>query len=491
GAERFNVHTREGELKYYHTDLSRLFRHPYIKQLLASSGLAEKIDMHLAKRNIIFSSPGQMQNFFPELKEEFAPIAKFLQPWKNVNAALDGISFMIELLRPVFTRNTKEDEAAPLNIDLEYLYQVNLIVKRARTLHEKWNLAVDIKSLKALIDQQLSSATLPFYGEPLAGLQIMGVLETRTLDFENVILLSANENIIPAGKVQHSFILYDLRKYFKMPVWDDKDAVSAYHFYRLLQRAKNIFIVHNTDQEVFGNREKSRFVTQLLYELPEVNKNVKIQEVVFDAGLPDTSIIPELISVPKTGAIPSKLDELIANGLSPSLLNSYRDCGLKFYFHYVAHLREPEEVEETIESNTLGKIIHKSLEELYRPVIGEILTADFFVAAKKKVTHTCEAMFAHYFTAEESSFGKNLLAKKIAIRYINSYLDSEKKNLSGRKGAIPQVAELEKNLEYKIDIAGKTVLLSGQADRIDKTDQQITLIDYKTGKAEQRELKIH
>ena len=126
---------------------------------------------------------------------------------------------------------------------LEYLFQLNLIVKRARSLHEKWNLTNDIRSLKSLIDQQLAATSLPFFGEPLAGLQIMGLLETRTLDFENVILLSANEAIIPTGKSQQSFIIYDLRKYFGMPVWNDKDAASAYHFYRLLQRAKNIFII--------------------------------------------------------------------------------------------------------------------------------------------------------------------------------------------------------------------------------------------------------
>lgn len=500
-AERFNILTSKKEtkreLKFYHADLTRLFRHPYIKQLLASSGLAEKLDAHLARKNIIFSSSGQLQNAFPEWKEDFKPIAQLLIPWTNTTIALDGISSLITLLRPVFANKIPEGNSSDLNIDMEYLFQINLIVKRARTLLEKWsginaaqNVVGDVHSLKVLMDQQLTTSTLPFFGEPLAGLQIMGVLETRTLDFENVILLSANENILPGGKVQHSFILFDLRKYFGMPVGNDKDAVSAYHFYRLLQRAKNIFIVHNTDTELFGNREKSRFVTQLLYELPEVNKNIKIKELVFDAGIADATLQSEIISIPKTGSVSDKMKELYTKGLSPSLLNSFRVCGLKFYFHYIAHLREPDEVEETIGADTLGTILHKALEQLYKPVVGQVLSKIFFEAATKNVLHTCEASFAQYFSAEESSYGKNLLAKKIAIRYLKRYLETEKKKLSDSASIIPQVVALETNLEFNFDVKGNSVLLKGQADRIDKTDSQITLIDYKTGSAEKKDVTI-
>jgi ATP-dependent helicase/nuclease subunit B len=490
-ADRFNVQTalREGkrERKFYHADLTRLFRHSYIKQLLADSGLAEKLTAHISGKNIIFSSAGQLENYFPELKEHFAPIKILLTPWTNISIALEGLTAMIEMLRPVFSVAAPE---AKINIELEYLFQLHLIVKRAGTLHEKWNIASDISTLKALIEQQLSSTTLPFVGEPLSGLQIMGVLETRTLDFDNVILLSANENILPTGKAQHSFILYDLRKYFNMPVWDDKDAVSAYHFYRLFQRAKNIYIIHNTDQELFGNREKSRFVTQLMYELPVANKKIKIEEIVFDAGLPATDIAPEPISIPKTGTVPARMDELSVKGLSPSLLNTYRNCSLQFYFHYVANLREPDEVKETIGADTLGTIIHRSLDEIYRPQLGQLLSAEFFDLAKKKVPHTVESAFAQFYSAEESSYGKNLLAKKIAVRYLQDYFTREKKNLQNNPANIPHVSELETELEYTVEIDGKKIKLKGQADRIDKTDHLVTLIDYKTGKTDQKELRV-
>ncbi|CAN5263785.1 PD-(D/E)XK nuclease family protein [soil metagenome] len=492
-ADRFKVQTaiREGkrEIKFYHADLIRLFRHPYIKQLFAESGLTEKLCHRITKRNIIFSSSGQLESYFPEDKELFSPITILLQPWTSLTIASEGLKSLINMLRPVFSKQ-ETHHGVNFNIELEYLFQLQLIVTRAETLHEKWKIEGDNSTLKALIEQQLSSSNLPFIGEPLSGLQIMGVLETRTLDFENVILLSANENILPAGKSQHTFILYDLRKYFNMPVWNDKDAVSAYHFYRLFQRASNIVIVYNTDQELFGNREKSRFVTQLLYELPVVNKKLNIQEVVFDAGIPATDIAPEKILIPKTGNVSTRLDQLAEEGLSPSSLNAYRNCGLQYYFHYIAKLKEPDEVKETIGADTLGTIIHKALDAIYRPQIGKLLSEEFFDDSIKITPHTVEAMFAQFYSAEESAYGKNLLAKKIAVRYLQDYFKLEKKNLQKNKKSIPVVSALETELKYSISSNGKTIILKGQADRIDKTDDLITLIDYKTGKTEAKELVV-
>jgi hypothetical protein len=487
-ALRFNIHTREGELKFYHSDLVRLLRHPYIKHLFAAESLAEKADEIISRLNIIFSSGKQLQSKISVSDIVFSDFDKILQPWTDTTIALDGIATVIEMLRMAFKKENTDEENAYFNIEQEYLFQLNIIIKRAKTLHAKWNIAGDLKSLRALIEQQISSSALPFYGEPLTGLQIMGVLETRTLDFENVILLSANENIFPGSKVQHTFIMFDLRKYFGLPTWDDKDAIAAYHFYRLLQRAKNIFIIHNTDQDTFGNREKSRFVTQIMYELPVANKKVKIEEVVFDAKIQEGGQTSNIISIPKSGAVLEKLKGLATSGLSPSLLNSYRSCSLQFYFHYIAGLREADEVEETIGADTLGTIIHGALEELYKPIVGSQLTVEFFDAAKKKVVHTCEGMFAKHFSQEESGYGKNLLAKKIAIRYINNYLDSEKKKIKTSQPIT--VAALETILQHSITIDDQLILLKGTADRVDQSEHVVTLVDYKTGKADKKELIV-
>lgn len=483
-AQRFSIRSREGEVKYYHSDVIRLLRHPYIRQLTAGSGLAEILEKHITRYNIIFCSANQLRKAAgEEAADAFERFAPLLNPWKDTGTAIEGLDECIRLLRPCFSAAEKD----LYNIEIEYLFQLSLIVKRAATLHSEWPFAGEIKALHALVSQQLSSTTLPFYGEPVAGLQVMGLLETRTLDFENVILLSANENILPAGRSQPTFIIYELRAAFGLPVWNDKDAIAAYNFYRLIQRAKNIFIVHNTDQDLFGNREKSRFVTQILHELPVINKKVKITETIFDAGIPLAPAPPEPIIVPKNEAVFAKMDELAEKGLSPSLLNSYRSCALQFYFHYVAGIREPDEVEETVGADTLGTIIHGALEEIYKPAIGKKLNPDFFEQAKKTVVHICESMFAKHFSAEETSLGKNLLAKRIAIRYINSYLDQEKKT---SRDASHIVSALETDLHFPVTVRGKSVNLKGQADRIDRADSYIRLIDYKTGKADAKELIV-
>lgn len=483
-AERFSIRSRDGEVKYYHNDVIRLLRHPYIRQLTAGSGLGETLERYITRFNIVFCSPAQLRKAAGETTAEaFEKFAPLLGHWNDASAAISGLRQCIAMLRPCFATGEKEF----YNIETEYLYQLSLIVKRASTLHSRWPFASDLRSLRALITQQIASTSLPFSGEPVAGLQVMGLLETRTLDFENVVLLSANENILPAGRSQPTFIIYELRAAFGLPVWNDRDAIAAYNFYRLIQRAKNIYIVYNTDQDLFGNREKSRFVTQLLHELPAVNKKTKITETIFDAGIPLAPGPPEEIAIPKNEAVMKRLLELAEKGLSPSLLNSFRSCPLQFYFHYVAGIREPDEVEETIEANTLGTIIHGALEELYKPVIGQKIGPDFFRQAEKAAEHTCDAMFAKHFSAEESSLGKNLLAKRIALRYILNYLAQEKKNIV-RSPAI--VAALETDLAHALSIRGKNVQLIGQADRIDRAETHIRLIDYKTGKAERKELEI-
>jgi ATP-dependent helicase/nuclease subunit B len=483
-ANRFSIRSREGEVKYYHSDIVRLLRHPYLRQLSAGLPLVETIEKYINRFNVIFCSPAQLRKAAgDELADAFSLFEQVLTPWTNTNEALNGLKQLIQLLRAHFIPEEKEN----YRIENEYLFQLSLLVNRAENLHQQWNITTELPALRALISQQLASTTLPFYGEPVAGLQIMGLLETRTLDFENVILLSANENMLPAGKMQSTFIIYELRKAFGLPVWQDRDAIAAYNFYRLIQRAKNIFLIHNTDQDVFGTKEKSRFITQLQHELPVLNKRVKIEDTVFDAGIPLTPDIPEPILVPKSEKVMEQLTKLANDGLSPSLLNSYRNCSLQFYFHYVAGLREADEVEETIDSRTLGVIIHQSLEEIFKPAIGTQIDSPFFDAAIKKIEHICDAVFAKNYPLGEISSGKNLLARKIAVRYIKNYLQQEKKESANLKLT---VEALETNLKFQLDLHGRSITLIGQADRIDKTDRYVRLVDYKTGKTETKELRV-
>ena len=488
-AKRFSIRTREGELKYYHIDLVRLLRHPWVRMLFSKTHLTDKLADQMARRNVVFIAPTQLIAFDENMSsEEQTLLLDLLKPWGDVNDAFDGMNRVIAHLRKLFTPES-EDDAPPL--DYEFLFQLSRIVNRMQTLTARWPFMNDLRTLRLLMAQQIAQAALPFYGEPLAGLQVMGLLETRTLDFENIILLSANENVLPSGRSQHSFIVFDLRRAFGLPVWHERDAVFAYHFYHLIQRSKNVVILYNTESDKFGSGERSRFVTQLLHELPQVSRNAVIEEMLFDSGVKTGDAAPE-ITVQKDEAVLEKLHTLADSGLSPSALNSFRDCGLRFYFSYVAGLREADEVEETIGADTLGTVIHATLEQLYMPHLGELLTPELIKTLQQKAPAVCEKEFAVVCPPDETGYGKNLLAKRIALRYLQRYFDAEINRISRlQKAGIPASVEaLEAELRAGIVVDGREIMLRGTADRIDRNGDQVQLIDYKTGKTDNNELKF-
>lgn len=488
-AKRFSIRTREGELKYYHIDLVRLLRHPWVRMLFAKTQLTDQLADQMARRNVVFIAPTQLIAFDEHMSsEEQTLLLDLLKPWGDVNDAFDGMNRVISHLRKLFTPES-EDDAPPL--DYEFLFQLSRIVNRMQTLTARWPFMNDLRTLRLLMAQQIAQAALPFYGEPLAGLQVMGLLETRTLDFENIILLSANENVLPSGRSQHSFIVFDLRRAFGLPVWHERDAVFAYHFYHLIQRSKNVVILYNTESDKFGSGERSRFVTQLLHELPQVSRNVIIEEMLFDSGVKTGDAAPE-ITVQKDEAVLEKLHTLADSGLSPSALNSFRDCSLRFYFSYVAGLREADEVEETIGADTLGTVIHATLEQLYTPHLGELLTPELIQTLQQKAPAVCEKEFAVVCPPDETGYGKNLLAKRIALRYLQRYFDAEINRVARlQKAGIPaSVVALEAELRAGIVVDGREIMLRGTADRIDRNGDQVQLIDYKTGKTDNNELKF-
>ncbi|HEY6161940.1 MAG TPA: PD-(D/E)XK nuclease family protein [Bacteroidia bacterium] len=484
---RGNKKEKEEEFtRFYHRELLRLLSHPYIKFLFAEPGFTTKLRQAIIKRNYVFVSVKDLEKFLDgDHKDEFDRMKFIFAPWRSADDALNCFDKLIDMLRVKFM-NGKER----ISIETEYIFGYSKVFKRLRTLLSEYRLSPSLKSFHSLIKQVSASASLPFYGEPLSGLQVMGVLETRTLDFENLILLSVNENVLPAAKTQHSFIPYDLKKAFDLPTYSDKDAVFAYHFYRLLQRAKTIYLLYNTETDEFGKGEKSRFITQLLYELPRKNPNVIIEEklAVTSGNAGDGNEI----ALEKSAEVLQKLEEKAGKGFSPSALNTYKKCGLQFYFRHVVGLKETEEVEETIGADTLGTAIHKALEELYKPIRGKEITLFDIERMKRDVEKVTENAFMELYTSHELNSGKNLLTFRIAVKFIRNFLDAEKESIEtlAKENKKLRILELELPLEYELDVNGKNILFKGNADRIDSIGEVTRIIDYKTGKTEDKELKL-
>ena len=224
------------------------------------------------------------------------------------------------------------------------------------------NFDIELKTLQIIMQQLVAKESIPFKGEPLKGVQLMGILESRTLDFKNVIMLSVNEGKLPKGKSVNSFIPYDMKRYFKLPTYAESDAVFSYHFYRLLQRANNITLIYNSETDDFGSGEKSRFITQLLSEYPG-----EIKELVYKGE--DLEISNAASIIIKNEGLEKEIEAWAEKGVSPSALNKYTNCSLSFYYHYLAKIREDDQVEEYADSSTMGNAVHDALEKYYPIVI--------------------------------------------------------------------------------------------------------------------------
>ena len=368
---------------------------------------------------------------------------------------------------------------------LEYLYRFYGLFNQLEELVKAHDFIQDLKSFQSLYRELLSSETLDFQGEPLEGLQIMGMLESRNLDFETVIITSVNEGILPSGKSNNSFIPFDLKIYSGLPTYKEKDAVYTYHFYRLLQRAKNVYLLYSTEpDDGLGGGERSRLINQLL-----TDEN-KLSDIIETYSSP--SISPTLKSLEYIDKDPA-LIELIAshakNGFSPTSLSNYIRNPIDFYKRNLLGINNVMEVEETVAANTFGTIVHDTLEDLYRPCIDKFLTEAFLVTAKGKINTLVDHHFSKSYGDGDISRGKNLIASHVIRRYIENFIALEIKEVKNHQ---IKILGLEEKLQIAIAIPGINfpINLKGKLDRIDEKDGILRIIDYKTGNVTPTQVEI-
>ena len=288
-----------------------------------------------------------------------------------------------------------------------------------------------------------------------------------------------NEGKFPAGKSSNSFIPYDVKRELGLPTFKEKDAIYTYHFYHLLQRATNIYLLYNTESEGMDAGEKSRFITQL--DVERQSKHSLTQEI-YNAVLPDTAYIP--MEVPKSASVMSRLKEIAEQGFSPSALTKYIRNPIDFYFQKILRIREVEEVEESIALNTLGTIIHETLKTLYEPFIGRLISESDLQQCFKQIDAEVLKQFKLVYKEGEIKKGRNLLAFEVAKRNVSNFLKVELESV--KKGEQVQIIALEQTYERLLEHPKLPfpILIKGNVDRIENRDGTIRIIDYKTGKVE-------
>ena len=388
----------------------------------------------------------------------------------------------------VYRKQTAASDNAFDQLYRESLFKTYTLINRFRTLTEEGELNVHANTLKRLLARVMTSSSIPFHGEPAVGMQIMGVLETRNLDFRHLIMLSVNEGQLPKAGGDSSFIPYNLRKAFGMTTIDHKIAVYAYYFYRLLQRAEKVALLYNTATDGINRGEMSRFMLQLLIEwgYPVERRQLEAEQS------PQAS---PTITVAKTQDVMRRMQnrfDVRANPkayLSPSALNCYLDCPLRFYFRYVAALTVPDEVSAEIDSAKFGSIFHYAAEHLYKDLTahGKTISREAVEDLLKDDTRLREyvdcgfrKLFFNIPADERPEYsGIQLINREVIVRYIRQLLQNDR-----RLAPFTFVAS-EVSVSEEIDIrTPKGIIKSrigGQIDRMDSKDGTLRIVDYKTG----------
>jgi hypothetical protein len=356
------------------------------------------------------------------------------------------------------------------------------LLNRLKEIFKEKDITITPAILKRILKYYVQLEKIPFSGEPLEGLQMMGLMETRNLDFKNVIILCANEGQLPNTGPMNSFIPYNVRNAFGLPNTDSQDSIYSYLFYRLIQRSKNVFLVYNTEESSVRQSEPSRYIYQLKFE-----SGFDIQPHWLSLDIAVTNRSP--IVIKKDNFVMNRLQRYCQKDkhkLSPSALNLYLSCPLNFYYKYVLDIKEEKEVSEDLDAAKFGNILHNTMDHLYRPYIGKMIYPENIDTIKKQIDGSIRKSFSKYYGQKnELDFqfeGKNILGREIIKNYIIKILEKDKNQ------APFEIIGLEKRYSYdfpmKINGAHDQVGLKGIIDRIDKKDGIIRIIDYKSGRDE-------
>ncbi|MDT0606435.1 PD-(D/E)XK nuclease family protein [Croceitalea rosinachiae] len=471
-----DFHISASNDSWYFKDILRLLSNPISITLLDSNeALTSMLIEKILKNNYSYLSAEELHGLIKHDSSFF----NGLFPLKKLNSK-EFINLSVAIVSYLKSYYTQANQL----IESESLQLFHKLFNQLSQYTTKLDYLKDLKPLKAVLVELISLEKLNFQGSATDGLQIMGMLESRTLGFETVIISSINEGILPAGKSNNSFIPYDVKKEYHMPTFKDKDAVYTYHFYRLLQRAKNIYLTYNTEHDVLEGGEKSRFITQLM-----TDSNLT-GSVIHQIAVQDTpSNLYSEKQIDKTPMLLKQIKQICSSGFSPTSLTNYIKNPYGFYKQHILKIKDLQQVEETIAHNTFGTIIHDTLEDLYTPYIGKTLNKTLITSLKKRVEVIVRHNFSKSYSDKNIEKGQNLIVLKVINKYIQSALDFEIQEVEKKQ---IKVLALEQELKIELDIPDLDfpVFLKGKLDRIDEVDGQLRIIDYKTGQVTSSELEI-
>ena len=471
------------KFSFNYREFIKILLHPFFSH---NKTINDNIIKSIVEKNLVFIDHKFINK---NIKDNY-----LLDLFKPVFSQIEIFKYLEKIVINIFKLNSENknqiEQEDYMKFENEFLFNCYKTIKKTKTLFENNITTEQPETIWKIVKQLLANISIPFEGEPLKGLQIMGVLETRSLDFKNVFILSVNENILPTNKNSNSYIPYNIRKYFGLPTKDEEEAIYAYNFYRLIQRAENIYLIYNNSPKDDSNGEKSRYIYQIKYELiKEIAKNNNCntddiyKEIVYNSHI--NFINSSAIIIEKSETIYKLLTDRFCKEkyLSPTALYSYSKCSLQFYFKYLLELEEPEEIEEETDARTLGNILHNCMESIYKNFIAKQINTTDLKNIKDSIDEHLKIAFSKNINIEddEKLSGRNILLFDLLKKTINNFVQfDENKVINGAK---IDIIGLEQKYETKFKIGNysEPINVKGFFDRIDKENNQYLIIDYKTG----------
>lgn len=464
----------------YFKDILNILSHPYIKEY--NPELYKKIILYINKMKLIYINPKQLPFGDDKLTEMIFSVNK-----KDDNSQII-LNNLLNILFLFFDKNSNDKQYESSNLKNEYIFRAYKKIKRLREILKENNESLSLKLTSEILIQILKSDTIPFESESKAGLQIMGLMETRNLDFENIIILGMNEGNIPKISRAPTFISQSLRFAYDLPLIKHLDSVYAYFFYRLLQRAENITLIYNDLVNDTNSGEMSRFILQLLYE-----SNFEILHTHFNDEIFLQNRKP--IEIVKDDNVLRKLDKYIASTennttvkmFSASALNTYLNCSLKFYFKYIAGINEQEKNDTEMTPGEFGSVLHKSLELTYNELVRlkgyeEITEKDISLIIPEVDWFVSEALKEkNKNTKNYSPQGIEIVVKNVLKNYVETILKYDSKQAPFKIISLENEKFYNTSLDIKIKDNIRKIKIYGIIDRIDKKEDIFRIIDYKSG----------
>ena len=455
----------------YHKDLLKIINHNLIKQLYPTE--VSKVNKYILDQNLLQVEVAELAKKL-KLSDDFYQVITL-----SLNTSTDVRHFLesnLGLISFLLKNNS-------LSKRMQFLLQeFESVFEEIQLLFSTYNFKISFKSFKSLYQSILAKKNLDFKGTADKGFQILGMLETRVLDFETIILTGINEGVLPSGKSQNSYLPFDLKLNYGLPTYTEKDNVYAYHFFRLLQRAKTAHLLFNVEAEGMQKAEQSRFVTQL-----EVFKQPKHTIKKYSVSADATMQVNSLQEVQKTSEMMEELNRLFNNGISPSALTTYIRNPIDFYKRYLLGIKDQNEIEEEVSYKTHGTIVHNTLEKLYENHIDKRITVkdikDFLNIYESILTQ----QFSEQFDINAVKQGQNRLIFEIAKQQTKRFLHLELSMVKTQGVKLIKV-ESTKTKSFQLK-SGQRIKLKGTVDRIDQINGKYRILDYKTGKVDSSNLK--